>query len=107
MHFNFALGYTVRDAQKYLWVTDLVTPVSYTFLLTQKTTIRFVADNTNNKSHHFERAQRQYDAHLLCLTVVRDHFLNEVLGLAVGVGAAPHWMALIDGQLLGISVHSG
>ena len=47
------------------------------------------------------------DPYLLSLTVVLDHLLDEELGLAVGVGAAAHWVLLVDGQVLGVPVHRG
>lgn len=45
--------------------------------------------------------------YLLSVTVVPDHLLDEVFGLAVGVGAAAHRVLLVDGQLLRVSVHRG
>lgn len=47
------------------------------------------------------------DQYLLSFTVVLDHLLNEVLGLAVRVGAAAHGVLLVNGQVLGVSVHCG
>lgn len=45
--------------------------------------------------------------HLRRFTVILDHLFNEVLGLAVGVGARPHGMLLIYGEVLGVSIHCG
>lgn len=47
------------------------------------------------------------EQYLLRFTVVLDHLLDEVLGLAVGVGAAAHRVLLVDGQMLGVSIHCG
>ena len=47
------------------------------------------------------------DKYLLSFTVVLDYLLNEVLGLAVGVGAAAHGVLLVDGEVLRVSVHRG
>lgn len=44
---------------------------------------------------------------LVSLALVDDHLLDEVLGLAVGVGAAAHRVLLVDGQPLGVPVHRG
>lgn len=45
--------------------------------------------------------------YLLCCALVPDHFLNEVLGLAIGVCAATRWMLLINGEFLWVSVDGG
>lgn len=45
--------------------------------------------------------------HLLCFTMVLDHLLDEVLGLAVGVGAGAYRVLLVYGKVLGVSVHRG
>lgn len=45
--------------------------------------------------------------YLLGFTVVLDHFLDEILGLAVRVGAAPDGVLLVDGEVLGVSVDGG
>lgn len=45
--------------------------------------------------------------YLLSFTVVPDNLLNEILGLAVRVGAAPDRVLFIDGQVLRVSVDCG
>ena len=44
---------------------------------------------------------------LVGLALVRDHLLDEELGLPVGVGAATHRVLFVNGQPLGVSVHRG
>lgn len=37
--------------------------------------------------------------------MVLDNLLNKVLALAIGVGAATNRVLLIDGKVLGVSIH--
>lgn len=39
--------------------------------------------------------------------MVLDDLLNEILGLAIGVGAAPGGVLLVDGEVLRVSVDRG
>lgn len=43
----------------------------------------------------------------LCFAEITNHLLDEVLGFAVGVGAASDWVVLIQGEVLGVSIDSG
>lgn len=45
--------------------------------------------------------------HPLCFAEISNHLLDEVLGFAVGVGAASSRVVLIQGQVLGVSIDGG
>lgn len=45
--------------------------------------------------------------YLLSFAVVLDNLLDEILGLAVRVGAAPHGVLLVDGEVLRVPVDRG
>lgn len=56
---------------------------------------------------HTHKRHNRVVNYLLCRALVPDHFLDEVLGLAVGVCAATHWMLLINGEFLRVSIDGG
>lgn len=56
--------------------------------------------------HKHKRHNKAF-SYLLCQALVPDHFLYEVLGLAIRVCAATRWMLLINGEFLGVSIDGG